>query len=133
MKSPLIKMLPLRLTNIRACVFDAFGTLFDVNSAAANAHDALGQNWQPLADIWHTKQPLYNWLRLLMGRYVNFWRVTEDALDYAMTSLKLMITSLHRKLMALYIELDVYPEVKEVPRFFYCFCASTKRIWWPQS
>lgn len=106
-------MTPLRLNGIRACVFDAYGTLFDVNSAAAQAKDALGDKWQPLADLWRTKQLQYTWLRGLMGKHADFWQVTGDALDYAITSLKLDDLSLRGRLMGLYLKLSAYPEVKD--------------------
>lgn len=106
-------MTPLRLNGIRACVFDAYGTLFDVNSAAAQAKDALGEKWQPLADLWRTKQLQYTWLRGLMGRHADFWQVTGDALDYAMASLKLGDSALRDRLMGLYLRLHAYPEVKD--------------------
>ncbi len=106
-------MTTLHLTGIRACVFDAYGTLFDVNSAAARAKDALGEKWQPLADLWRAKQLQYTWLRGLMGRHADFWQVTGDALDYAMASLKLDAPSLRDRLMSLYLRLDAYPEVKD--------------------
>lgn len=106
-------MTTLRLTGIRACVFDAYGTLFDVNSAAAQAKDALGDKWQPLAELWRAKQLQYTWLRGLMGRHRDFWQVTGDALDYAMSSLKLEDPTLRERLMGLYLKLETYPEVKE--------------------
>jgi len=106
-------MEPLRLTGIRACVFDAYGTLFDVNSAAAQAKDTLGERWQPLAELWRTRQLQYTWLRGLMGRHADFWHVTGDALDYAMASLKLDDRSLRDRLMGLYLQLKAYPEVKD--------------------
>lgn len=100
-----------RLSGIRACVFDAYGTLFDVNSAAERARGSLGEKWQPLAELWRTKQLQYTWLRALMGRHSDFWQVTGDALDYALSSLQLEDPSLRKLLMALYLELDAYPEV----------------------
>lgn len=103
----------LRLTGIRACVFDAYGTLFDVTSAAARAKDALGARGQPLSELWRAKQLQYTWLRALMDEHVDFWQVTGDALDYAMASLALQDASLRSRLMNLYLELDAYPEVKE--------------------
>lgn len=103
----------LQLTGIKACVFDAYGTLFDVNSATDDARDALGGKWQPLADLWRSKQLQYTWLRSLMGKYVDFWQLTGDALDYAMASLTLDDPALHSRLMDLYLRLRVYPEVKE--------------------
>src|SRR5689334_3953326 len=104
---------PLRLTGIRACVFDAYGTLFDVNSPASQAQDALGDKWRPLAELWRAKQLQYTWLRGLMGRHADFWQVTGDALDFAMASLELQDASLRERLMALYLKLDAYPEVRE--------------------
>lgn len=106
-------MTDLRLTGIRACVFDAYGTLFDVNSAAEQAKDTLGEKWQTLADLWRTKQLQYTWLRGLMGRYADFWQVTGDALDYAMSSLKLDSPPLRKRLMELYFKLNAYPEVRD--------------------
>ncbi len=103
-----------RLHHIRACVFDAYGTLFDVNAAAAKARDQLGQKWQPLAEMWRTKQLQYTWLRSLMGRHADFWQVTEDALDFALAGLKIEDQALRRRLLSLYLELDAYPEVKDV-------------------
>lgn len=105
-------MKPLRLTGIRACVFDAYGTLFDVNSAAAQEKDALGDKWQPLAELWRAKQLQYTWLRSLMSRHADFWQVTGDALDYALASLKIDDPALRERLMSLYMTLKSYPEVK---------------------
>ncbi len=106
-------MASLRLAGIKACVFDAYGTLFDVNSAAAQEKEALGERWQPLAELWRAKQLQYTWLRGLMGRHVDFWQVTGDALDYAMASLKLEDAPLRDRLMNLYLRLEAYPEVKD--------------------
>tara|TARA_B100000686_G_C16643605_1_gene891529 strand:+ start:115 stop:804 length:690 start_codon:yes stop_codon:yes gene_type:complete len=100
--------------DIRACVFDAYGTLFDVNAAAAHYQEKLGECWQPLANIWRQKQLQYTWLRGLMGRHTDFWQVTGDALDYAMESLKIDDAKLREHLMELYLRLDVYPEVGSV-------------------
>ena len=73
----------MKIQNITACVFDAYGTLFDVNAAAAHCKNELGENWEALADVWRVKQLNYTWLRSLMGEYVGFSQVTEDALDFA--------------------------------------------------
>lgn len=105
-------MKQLHLNGIRACVFDAYGTLFDVNSAAAQEKNALGEKWQPLADLWRSKQLQYTWLRGLMGKHADFWHVTGDALDYAMISLKIDDAGLRSRLMELYLGLKSYPEVK---------------------
>ncbi len=100
-----------RLEGIQACVFDAYGTLFDVNAAAARCQDELGDKWQPLAEIWRTKQLQYTWLRALMGEHKPFWEVTADALDFAMASLGLDDDDLRGRLLDLYLQLDAYPEV----------------------
>lgn len=102
------------ITNIDACVFDAYGTLFDFNSAARGARDELGDAWQPLSDLWRQKQLQYTWLRGLGSHYADFWQVTGDALDFALATLKLDRPGLRNRLMALYLELDCYPEVPKV-------------------
>jgi 2-haloacid dehalogenase len=101
----------LKLQAIDACVFDAYGTLFDVNSAARSAQDALGPNWQPLAELWRAKQLQYTWLRGLAGRHADFWQVTGDALDFSLATLKLEDPALRARLMDLYLTLSSYPEV----------------------
>ena len=97
----------------RAVIFDAYGTLFDVNSAARSAQDSLAEKWQPLADLWRTKQLQYTWLRGLAGRHADFWQVTGEALDFAMSTLQLEDPALRARLMNLYLVLDAYPEVPE--------------------
>jgi 2-haloacid dehalogenase len=99
------------LENIRACVFDAYGTLFDVGSVARGAQDALGERWQALSDLWRTKQLQYTWLRGLAGHHADFWQVTGDALDYAMTTLNIEDKALRDRLMSLYLSISAYPEV----------------------
>jgi 2-haloacid dehalogenase len=103
-----------RIRNIGACVFDAYGTLFDVTAAAARCRDALGENADALASIWRTKQLEYTWLRSLRGDYVDFWHVTGQGLDYAMAALKLEDDALRTRLMELYLVLDAYPEVRKM-------------------
>ena len=105
--------MPPKLPNIQACVFDAYGTLFNVNSAAQNAQDALGKNSQPLAELWRAKQLQYTWLRSLQGNYADFWQVTADALDFALATLHLEDPALRARLMNLYLTLSAYPEVSE--------------------
>ncbi|MCP4330847.1 MAG: haloacid dehalogenase type II [Alphaproteobacteria bacterium] len=100
------------IDGIKACVFDAYGTLFDFNAAAAHCRDDLGEHVDRLSQIWRTKQLQYTWLRSLMGDYVNFWQVTGDGLDYAFAELGLDDPGLRAKLMQLYMNLDAYPEVK---------------------
>ena len=103
--------MPLKLSDIGACVFDAYGTLFDVNSATHAEHDALGEKWQPLADLWRAKQLQYTWLRSLQSNYADFWQVTGEALHYAMSSLQIENPSLRARLLNLYETLSPYPEV----------------------
>lgn len=105
-----------RLEGIRACVFDAYGTLFDVHAAANRCRDDLGDKADRLSDIWRQKQLQYTWLRSLMAAHVDFWRVTGDALDYAMAAVGLDDKAMRERLMALYRELDAYPEVPAVLR-----------------
>ena len=103
-----------RFDNIGACVFDAYGTLFDVAAAAERCRAALGENADPLAALWRQKQLQYTWLRGLMGEHAEFWQVTGEALDYAMGALSLEDRDLRERLMDLYLRLDAYPEVKGV-------------------
>src|SRR5512141_1612746 len=100
------------LAGARAAVFDAYGTLFDVASAAERAREALGEKWQPLAELWRAKQLQYTWLRSLMGRHADFWRVTGDALDFALEALGIADPDLRDQLMALYNRLGAYPEAR---------------------
>ena len=104
-------MMP-KLNGIKACVFDAYGTLFDVNSAARTAQDSLGDKWQPLAELWRTKQLQYTWLRSLARRHADFWQVTREALVYSCRSLGLPCeTTQQEDLMQEYLCLKVYPDV----------------------
>ena len=99
------------LHGIQACVFDAYGTLFDFNTAAAEARDDLGADWQRLSDLWRLKQLQYTWLRGLAGHHADFWQVTGDALDFSLAQLKLARPGLRDRLMRLYLQLGTYPEV----------------------
>ena len=101
---------------IDACVFDAYGTLFDVAAAAARCRDDLHGKADQLAEVWRLKQLQYTWLRSLMRRYVDFTQVTGDALDYALAAVGIDDPQLRERLMALYMELDAYPEVPEMLR-----------------
>jgi 2-haloacid dehalogenase len=100
-----------KLQGISACVFDAYGTLFDFNTAAAGARDELGDDWQKLSDLWRLKQLQYTWLRGLGGHHAEFWQVTGDALDFALAQLKIDQPGLRARLMDLYLRLGAYPEV----------------------
>ena len=103
-----------QLRGIEACVFDAYGTLFDVSAAASHCQEALGERWQPLADLWRQKQLQYTWLRTLSGHYVDFWHVTTHALDFALASLAIDDADLRQRLLDSYLELDCYSEVPDV-------------------
>ena len=102
------------LKGIRACVFDAYGTLFDFNSATARCRDALGDKADALSEIWRGKQLQYTWLRGLMGRHIPFHQVTADALDYAMAAVDISDDGLKAKLLDLYMNIDAFPEVPAV-------------------
>jgi 2-haloacid dehalogenase len=106
-------MTKLKLSGIEACVFDAYGTLFDVNSAARAAQDSLGAQWQPLAELWRAKQLQYTWLRGLGGRHADFWQVTGEALDFAMSTMQVEDPALRERLMNLYLVLSAFPEVPD--------------------
>lgn len=100
------------LRGARAAVFDAYGTLFDVASAAERAKDTLGPRWQPFAELWRAKQLQYTWLRSLMGRHADFWRVTGDALDFTMDGFRVADRELRERLMSLYERLGAYPDAR---------------------
>lgn len=102
------------LTGIRACVFDAYGTLFDFASAARACEDIPDEQRAALTTLWRDKQLQYSWLRSLQGRYVDFARVTLDALDFALDSLDLASPERRERLMQLYRGLEPFPEVLEV-------------------
>ena len=107
---------PPPLGNVRACVFDAYGTLFDVASAAQRAADDLGDAAAPLAALWREKQLQYSWLRAIQGRHADFWQVTGDALDFALDALGIAEIARRERLMQLYLRLDAYPEVSPTLR-----------------
>jgi 2-haloacid dehalogenase len=99
------------LPGIRACVFDAYGTLFDVASAGNRCRDALGNKLERFNALWREKQLQYTWLRAGQGRHADFWQVTQDALDFTMESLGVADPALRERLMNLYLTLDTFPEV----------------------
>ena len=104
------------LTGIKACVFDAYGTLFDFATAARRCQDELGDHVATLSALWRDKQLQYTWLRAAQGRHADFWQVTGDALDYALDTLNINRPGLRERLMQLYLTLDAFPEVPEVLR-----------------
>lgn len=104
---------------IKACVFDAYGTLFDVAAAAREAAaepggEALAEIWPTLAGHWRTKQLQYTWLRAVTGDHTDFWTVTQDGLDWAMEACGLDDSALRARLLKLYWSLSAYPEVPDM-------------------
>ena len=101
------------MKNVKAIIFDAYGTLFDVNSAAEKCKDKIGDKWEGFANFWRTTQLEYTWLRSLMKRHKDFWQVTEDSLDKSMKVFGINM-DMKNDLLNLYKVLSPYPEVKEV-------------------
>ena len=100
------------MKNIKAIIFDAYGTLFDVNSAAEKCKDKIGDKWEGFANYWRTTQLEYTWLRSLMKRHKDFWKITEDSLDKSMKVFNIE-TRMKNELLDLYKVLSCYPEVKD--------------------
>jgi len=101
------------MKNIKAIIFDAYGTLFDVNSAAEKYKEKIGDKWEEFANYWRTTQLEYTWLRSLMKRHKDFWQITEDSLDKSMKLFNID-DSLREKLLNLYKVLSPFPEIKDV-------------------
>ena len=101
------------MKNVKAIIFDAYGTLFDVNSAAEKCKDKIGDKWEGFANFWRTTQLEYTWLRSLMKRHEDFWKVTEDSLDKSMNLFNID-KSMKNELLNLYKVLNTFPEVKDV-------------------
>ena len=101
------------MKNIKAIIFDAYGTLFDVNSAAEKCKEKIGDKWEAFANYWRTTQLEYTWLRSLMKRHKDFWQVTEDSLDKSMKVFNID-SSMRDELLDLYKILSPYSEVPEV-------------------
>ena len=100
------------MENIKAIIFDAYGTLFDVNSAAEKCKNKIGDKWELFANYWRTTQLEYTWLRSLMDRHQDFWKITEESLDKSMKVFNID-TSMKGELLDLYKVLSTFPEVKE--------------------
>ena len=100
------------MKNVKAIIFDAYGTLFDVNSAAEKCKDKIGDKWEPFANFWRTTQLEYTWLRSLMDRHKDFWQVTEDSLDKSIKVFDID-PSMRNELLNLYKILSPYKEVPE--------------------
>ena len=98
------------MKNIKAIIFDAYGTLFDVNSAAEKCKEKIGDKWESFANYWRTTQLEYTWLRSLMGKHKDFWQVTEDSLDKSMRAFDIKI-SMKNELLNLYKFLSPFDEV----------------------
>jgi 2-haloacid dehalogenase len=99
------------IRDVDVCVFDAYGTLFDYASAAMRCKDALAADWMAVSELWRRKQLEYTWLRSLMGRHADFWHVTGESLDYALTAFKRQDPSLRALLMQQFLSLDCYGDV----------------------
>ncbi len=102
----------MKIENIKACVFDAYGTLFDVNSAASICKKKIGDKWESFANAWRTTQLEYTWLRSLMKKHKNFWEITEDSLDHTMETFNIK-QEMREELLDLYKKLNTYPETKK--------------------
>ena len=100
------------MKNIKAIIFDAYGTLFDVNSAAEKCKDKIGSKWESFSNYWRTTQLEYTWLRSLMKKHKDFWKITEDSLDKSMKVFNIN-PNMKSELLDLYKILSPYPEVKE--------------------
>ena len=101
------------MENIKAIIFDAYGTLFDVNSAAEKCKDKIGDKWEEFSNYWRTTQLEYTWLRSLMKRHKDFWQVTEDSLDKSMKAYGIT-SSMRNELLDLYKNLSTFKEVPDV-------------------
>jgi len=104
------------LSGVKACVFDAYGTLFDFGSAAAACADVLGADAARLTALWRDKQITYTWLRAVQGRHADFWQVTGDGLDFALAAMDRTDPALRERLMNLYLTLAPFPDAVEALR-----------------
>jgi 2-haloacid dehalogenase len=102
-----------KLEGIKACVFDAYGTLFDVHGPVSKLAAEIGPKADELSTLWRQKQLEYSWLRSLMGVHADFWKVTGDALDYALAACGIDDPGLKDELMVFYLKLDAYPDAAE--------------------
>ncbi len=102
------------LSGIKAVAFDAYGTLFDVHAPIARLAGEVGPFAAAISELWRQKQLQYTWLRSLMGAYADFWQVTQDALDHALEVHGIADEGLRARLLALYRELETYPDAAPV-------------------
>ena len=103
----------IKLEGVRACVFDAYGTLFDVHGPMRKLTAEIGPKADDISKLWRQKQLEYTWLRSLMGVHADFWHVTSDALDFALEAYEVSEPGLKDEIMALYLKLEAYPDVTE--------------------
>lgn len=103
-------MVATSLSDVRACVFDAYGTLFDFASAARNSRGLLGDKTELVTALWRDKQLQYTWLRASQGKHADFWQVTGDALDFTLDTLGITDARFRDQLMQLYLTLETFPE-----------------------
>jgi 2-haloacid dehalogenase len=101
------------MSKVKAVIFDAYGTLFDVNSAAEKCKNQIGDKWEGFANSWRTTQLEYTWLRSLMKRHKDFWKITEDSLDKSMKVFNIN-PNMKEELLSLYKKLSTFPEVNEI-------------------
>ena len=101
------------MKNIKAIIFDAYGTLFDVNSAAKKCKEKIGNKWEGFANYWRTTQLEYTWLRSIMNKHKDFWQITEDSLDKSIKAFNIE-NSLRKELLDLYKVLSTFEEVQKV-------------------
>ena len=100
------------MENEKIYVFDAYGTLFDVDHACKEMAIQLGGNWEKLSSIWRQKQLEYSWLHNSMNKYVSFWKITKDSLEYAMNSLSMNSVKIKNELLDLYFKIGAFEEVE---------------------
>ncbi|WP_295142616.1 haloacid dehalogenase type II [uncultured Reyranella sp.] len=112
------------LPGVEMCVFDAYGTLFDFNSAVVRHRRALGRSADALSELWRTKQIQYTWLRNAMGAYAPFWQVTGEALDHCLAAHRIADPAVRERLMGAYLALDPFPEA---PGMLACLSRAGKR------
>jgi 2-haloacid dehalogenase len=102
------------LRGVCACVFDAYGTMFDFASAARSCRDVLGDRIDALTGLWRDKQLAYSWLRAVQGKHADFWQVTGDALDFSLETMRINDPILRARLMGLYLRLEPFPDVRDM-------------------
>ena len=102
------------MENEKIYVFDAYGTLFDVDHACKEMAIQLGDNWEKLSSIWRQKQLEYSWLHNSMNEYDSFWKITKDSLEYAMNSLSMNSVKIKNELLDLYFKIGAFEEVEEI-------------------